>query len=119
MPNIRITLPANPKIDHNYKIEAIKTLRELTGVELKTAKEMTDPIGKDKVFDIVTPMGFNHRQLSAMYQVLRSYGFSVEDRGSDLLNRLHKTVEIALEIRDYQLATDILEVLRRNSQVDL
>lgn len=109
----RICVPASMP----NKVSAIKTIRMLTGLGLKEAKDVTDQAGEhvlDFSWDLTSPTGDavqQRNEMEAHFTILRQLGFEVGHPVHLILQDLRNLAAEALKMGEDELANEIFQLV--------
>jgi len=98
----------------SQKVTAIKAVRALTYLGLKEAKDLVE---KEK-FSLTPASGLTENETAVLIRTLRGTGVEVvkaSTKTSLTLSMLEDALGEAVFEKDYELAGEILEVLKRNA----
>jgi hypothetical protein len=97
------------------KVEVIRTLRTLTGIGLKEAKDASETPGKSQSYPIVTTDLQKYRNIDdgieECFKILRKNGIQVGAPVHHILDDLRKLAVEALEMDEDELANEILQLV--------
>lgn len=99
----------------NDKVEAIKKLRHLSGLDLKGAKNIIETLQNGSAQDvpIVTANSLSREDINTILGWFSSHGGEyVIDK--DLGEELHKSLVLAVSQRNYAVAAEIADTIRKH-----
>lgn len=100
----------------NNKVMSIKAWRSLTGLGLKEAKDQVEAMLGGEKIDANILNKLSSREVDEQISLLRENGIITSDATYRvlLLAGLKQSVSVALSEGDYELASDIIEVLKKH-----
>lgn len=95
------------------RIQAIKAIRNLTGLGLKEAKDASELAGVQQTFELIDYSIFSNpaSEIENQVRVLRAEGFEVGHSVHKLLQELRNLAARALEQGEDELANEILQLV--------
>ena len=116
---IKISLPERgTKFDH--KVAAIKTVRALTGLGLKDAKDLIestmDISGRTETLDVLGEDLLCPDVRRIQIRALVDMGFVVGDDSVQLLQELRELAQKAVDVEIFDLGADLFQVLHKHTQ---
>jgi len=94
------------------KLDFIKSIRELTGMNLKEAKELSESMLPGQPVQVeANNVNWNDGRGPQAINKLRSIGITVEQVGKDILEHLNEATMLAIKDGQLQLAQAILNVM--------
>lgn len=90
------------------KIDGIRSIREATGLTLKEAKDTIEDLQRGISFT------FDVRNVEAV-EVFRKFGGTATYSYTDLINTLIELTQKAVEVQEFDLASDLLVIIKKHS----